>query len=221
MATISFVKPSLLKVFVLDIKLKQLFDFYNYLNYTDPNLDIVASRTLTDAESTALQTFVNAYQDPVEYLELNYVTSNASKSKGISSSTLSPAITWILSGTSNTDSMGIFNALKTVLCTQTNDMSLFADVQSVSVQFELYSVTRDYVMASITIDISDVVASWKASVLAGTLGASDMNLKSIMLDNLKNCMCDYDNICQIKLSVTNPNICVSTNGMQLLYYRSM
>ena len=87
-----FNKPGLLKVFVLDMQLKDHCPHYNYSSYTDPELLVDTFEELDVDQLAALQTLIDNYVDPAVYLELSRTSSNTAPSKQTSSNVLSSVL---------------------------------------------------------------------------------------------------------------------------------
>lgn len=212
-----FNKPGLIKVFVLDIQLKDICPFYNYSSYTDPELLIDTLEELSPEQLAIVQAHIDAYVDPDVYLELAITSSNTAPSKQTSSNQLTSVLVWILLGTDQTSHMGVFNALKSVLSMETDDITQFVGNTSATVSIELFSITRNVVLVSDTINITDALTSWETKANNNETGKG-LFYKAIMYEGLRNHTCNYDNICELKLSVSHPGVKVNLNGLQMMYY---
>lgn len=215
MASYNFTKVGIEKPLAFHRYLQTNFAYYSDFTYTDPDLSITATIVLDGPQYAALQTLVDNYVDPAVFLILDTTTTDACRSAHTSSSTLENVLSFIFSPT-NPLGDSTFNALKTVLEYSTDDIALFATGSTAAtVAFSIFDYSRNVEISSAVLDISDVLAGWQAQA-PGTGPAYE--LRSFMVEGLRNVIANYDCIWQFKISVTNPNVKVRTNSMQRLYY---
>ena len=217
MSQYCFTKSGLAKVFILDIRLKETFTFYEYLDYTDPNLVIVTKTVLDETEQANLTAFITNYVEPTVYLQLNSTVSNPTLSKKTNSQVPFTVITWILSRDDQKNSGAVFNSLKTVVSYDTDNITQFVNNTNATLTFDLCNYNTNNVLYSTTVNISNILQIWETMANNNETGSGTL-IKSLQIEGLRNVLPSDDTIIQIKLSISNPNIYVRLNGLQMLYY---
>lgn len=214
----TFNKPGVTKLFVLDAQMRAICPVFDYCNYNDPELIVVTLQEIDADMLTTLQVHIDQYVDPLVYLELQSTDSSTAPSSWTSSPTLTSVLVWIMLGSTQTELSGILNAIKTVLTVRVDDITQLIGNSTGTVSLVLYSITRNLALVTREIDISEQLGLWETAANNNETGSKVLH-KSIMFEGLRHSTCDYDNICEWQLAVSNPNVKVNLNGLQSLYYR--
>lgn len=215
MAQYTFTKAGVQKTYALDAYLAENFPLYQDMSYSDPDLAVNTTASLTAGELDTLTTLVNDYVDPEVFLVLNSTFTDATWSKVSSSPTLIPVQTFIFTPQSPGGD-ATFNAFKTILSYTTEDVTAFTGVTDCSATLQIYDLTRNVEIASDVIDIMDIITTWQ-----GMGSGSNTVFRSAMIEGLRNSIANYDCIWQLKISVTNANVIVRSHSIQKLYYNVM
>lgn len=183
--------------------------------------DVKMSRTLTPEETTVLVNRIAAWTVPDVWYSLDRTISYPAFSEFVSEPTPRPTVTFI-NINRRTAEYGM-NAIKCVAEYRCDDVRAFADTPATATAtFELYDVTRDWVMVSTTIDISAIAQKWATEAAAldpnNDVPVPSSVYKSVMLSDLWSKSVNYDTIWQIRASVDNPNVKIRVHGLQSLYY---
>jgi hypothetical protein len=185
---------------------------YDGVAISGDSVILLTKSELTPAQLSQITQWINDYVDPEIFLQYNHTESSPAYSDFSNSTSLFPLQTLIFVNR-NQDNQ-VLDACKTIITYSTEDVSQFANVESASITFEIYDITRNWQISTQTIDItSDILASWKSQ---GTGSAE--SYKSAMFTGLYNKVPDYDCIWQFKASVSNPNFKVRMNGLQYIFY---
>jgi len=215
MATYNFTKAGIQKPFAFDPYLKANFPLYEDFTYTDPDLSIDTTQVLTQPELDQLTTLVNDYVDPAEFLVLNTTDADSSRSLSTTSSSLATVQTFIFSPS---DANGaVFDAMKTVIEYTTSDITAFSGSTGASASFQIYDYTRSVPISTTNIDVSDIVTTWNTNAGLGGTGPATV-YRSVLVQGLRHQIANYDCIWQFKISISDPNITVTTHSIQRLYY---
>ena len=113
--------------------------------------------------------------------------------------------------------IGCFNALKSVLTTKVVNKQALINNSSGTISVELFSVTRNYSFFIQTIDISSVLVTWATEASNGD-NELKTDYRTFMAEGLRNNMCNFDNVCELRVATSNPNVSIALNGLQFLYY---
>lgn len=214
-----FTKPGITKLFVLDQQLREICPVIDYCSYDDPTLVVVTFSEISLETLTLLQNQISQYVDPEVYLQLKSTDSNTAASRSTNSSTLTSVLVWIMLGSTQTSSLGVFNAVKTVLTIKVDDIAQLVGNSQATVSIVLHSITRDVALVTETINLDQKLLEWSDQAANQNQSGSRVHHQSVMFEGLRNTTCDYDNICEWQLAVTNPAVKVSLNGLQSLYYQ--
>lgn len=173
---------------------------------------VIMNRELTEAEQELLTTRVNAYTDPAVFLIYNRTESSPIFSHFANSSTPTPIQTLIF--TNRNEDRYVLDGCKTILEYYTDDVTLFQNADdNNTINFQMYDVTRNWLLVDETIDLAFVVNKWKS-----LSNGSDTVYKSIYINGLHEKAPNYDCIWQFRISVSNPNMQVRMNGLQYIFY---
>lgn len=216
MASYNFTKTEIQKPPAFDAYLRENFPLYEDFSYTDPNLTIDTTQTLTETELTILTTLVNDYVDPTEFLVLNTTIVNSSWSKAATLPTLTSVHTFIFTPKSP-DGTAVFDGMKTIFEYTTSDITAFSGVTGAVATFQIYDYTRSTPISTNNLDISDIVTDWNTQATGGATGSNTV-YRSFIAQGLRHQIANYDCIWQFRISVSVPNISVRTHSIQKLYY---
>lgn len=198
---------------------KQIRPTAKYLSYmySDPSLTIETTEALTEGELTTLTTIITDYTDPAIYLELASTITDAGVSTLTNSTTPEVVQTYIYTNT-NSDGVGVFNAIKTVIEYSTDNVENFLlFTGSASITFTIKCLTRNFVISTNTIDITDIKNGWKT--IAENLGTGKQKeYRTFLVEGLRDVVANYDCLWQYIISVSDPRIFVKLHAKQCLYY---
>jgi len=215
MSQYSFTKSDVQKPYAL-IDALQNTGLYAWLTYESPALVVGTTHELTNEELASLTSVIDNYTDPEIFLMLSSTIPDTLRSITTNSPTPEVVQGFIYSNTFN--DIGTFNAIKSVLEYQTNDVQNFIDFSgSCFVTYEIKCYTRNLVICSYQLDITDVCESWKTMAENNETGPK-LVYKTFMVEGLRNLVADYDCIWNYIISVSNPNVNVTIHAKQMLYY---
>jgi hypothetical protein len=140
------------------------------------------------------------------------------RSIATSSATPIPVLTFIMS--CNDPNHAMLNAFKTVMEYSTKDVALFQSASTdCTLSFELYNHSTDVLLTSATVDVSDIVQSWKTMAQNGETGPASV-YRSFMIEGLRHYLDQTsDCIWQFKIGISNADVCVVSHSVQSLYYQ--
>lgn len=199
------------------------FDYYLMQNIIDPTIYdgvstsgntviILTKRELTQPEIDNITQLINTYTDPAVFLQYNHTESSPAYSDFCNSTSLCQLQTLIFVNR-NSDNV-VLDSCKTIMTYSADDVSLFANVPTASITFEIFDITRNWQIASQTIDITNnILATWKTQ---GT-GNNESYLSAIFT-GLYDKVPDYDCIWQFRASVSDSNFKIRMNGLQYIFY---
>jgi hypothetical protein len=222
MSQYNFIKSTVSKPYALDAQIRQHFPTFDGHAYNDPSLTLFFTSELTQESLDSLSQLVNDYTDPEVFLQLNTTMTDSTLSKSTTSSTPEPIQTFIFTNT-NMFGSGVFNALKTVIEYSCNDVQDFASVdpqQTFSATFQILCYTRNLLLQSHNVDITDIVQSWRSQALANETGPRS-TFRSFMLEGMRNQVANYDCIWQFCAASPHPNVVITKHAMQTLFYDLM
>ncbi len=212
-----FNKPSIQKFPAFENALRAC-PKYDYFIFEYPNVYVTTTDTLSESELQQLQTIVDDYVDPEVFLTLNSSIIDSVRSLTTNSATPEIVSTFIYSNTATTGTGATFNAIKTVLEYATDNVQDLADFSgSCNVTLVIHCYTRDYQVASHSIDITDIVNSWKEEALNNATGPR-LAYRTFLIEGLRNAVANYDCLWNYKLSVSDPRVKVTIHAKQMLYY---
>jgi hypothetical protein len=217
MSTRTFQKAGIQKFFALIDAVNQVVPNTG-MWYNDPEIKIQTDTELTQEQITNIQSIIDNYTDPAVYLQLNSTTTDVNTSRTTNSTTPETVKTFIFTCT-NQFGTGVFNAIKTVVeysCTSTTPFASFESTNASAI-IEFYDRSRDIVLESHTINISDIIADWKEYAENGDSSAKSV-FRSFMVEGMRNHSASFDTIWQIKAGVSDSNIRMTLHGLQFLYY---
>lgn len=150
------------KIPAFDDYLRKQIDstIYDGVTVSSDNVMLGTYQELSPTELTRITGLINDYVDPIVFLQYNHTESYPAYSEFTNTITPSPHQTLIFVNR-NSDNQ-VLDACKTILTYATDDVSLFQNVEHASITFSIYDITRDYEIASQTVDISsDILQKWK------------------------------------------------------------
>lgn len=212
------------KLNALDYEIRQTFpwaaaDFQGLTTY--PELHLIVSRALTDNELASLTTFMDAYVDPVAFLEFDHTETIALHSHfttdfdNVIADNGQKILQTLIFGYRNENST-VLDACKTVIEYLAPDVTKAPT--SASVVLDIYDITRNVLITTQTIDISDVCAEWQAMVSTGATGPRTI-YRTTMFTGLMNKNPGYDCIWQIRGSVSDETkFTFRISGLQNIIY---
>jgi len=184
---------------------------------------IITTIELTLEQQTQLEALVRAYVDPAIYYQYQYSETITGFSQSTTENNLMDVQSFIfpsktLPNGDNAQSDGtVLDAIKSIVKMTMDDVSQASDFTSGSVVIQMYDVTRDIEICTQTMDITSIMAGWKADALANKTGLVT-KYKSFMLGGLANKSTNFDCIWVLRLSVSDPRIRIRLNGFQKLFY---
>lgn len=214
-------KTLIMKDFALKRLVAQTFPI-NTLYYQEPVVVVDTVDPLTPEQLQQLQEIVENFQDPAVFLELNSTITDVTTSKTTNSQTPENIKTFIYASKNQTGD-ATFNALKTVVdysCTSTQP---FIDVDTsvpITSTIQIFCQTRNVLLESHTIDITDIVLDWKNKAQNGDLSAQTV-YRTFMIEGMRVKVANYDCVWHVKAAVSDANISLTLHGMQFLYYDVM
>ena len=181
----------------------------DYINTSKGKVEIFCTRSLLQSELDTLTISVNSYTDPAEYLTLASQFTDSSDTLPVNSTTTVTVKTFIHQASYLGD--GIFNTFKSVVKYTANVLPVSS---SCILTLQLYCETRNFIMKTVTVDISSIIDEWKNSHSLGPF----VKYQTIMISDLKSTVTNYDTICSIKGNISSPNIYFSLHSLQSLFY---
>lgn len=185
-------------------------------NYSSATVSFITE--LNEEQIQRLNNFIANYVDPDVYLTLTQSLSDSARTRSTNSLTLEPVSTFILSSKS-ADQNNTFNSLKTIIeldCSSTEPFSSLQDTTSF-VTIQIYDITRNLVIGTFNVDISNYILKWKNLALNNVFD-KQVEYKTFQVEGLRLLTADHDCIWQFRIAVSNTNINVTLNSLQYLYY---
>lgn len=219
MSQYSYNKSGIGKVYAFEATIRNV-PKYNGYTYTDPDLIIFTTESLTNEELASLETTIQNYSDPAVFLVLNSTIPDTIRSKTTNSTTPDVVQTFIFTN-SNQYGTGTFNAIKTVLEYSTDDVSQWTDFDGqLTVTFEIYCYTRAFTIGNYTINVTDVANSWKQMALTNETGSRTV-YRTFLVEGLRNVVANHDCLWNYILNVSDSNLKATIHAKQMLYYDIM
>lgn len=220
---------------ILDAFVKYLTDnkapYYTSFNYSKPNLTINTSQALLNTELFTLTSLVTNYTDPAYFLTFANTISMPLLSPYTNDASLLPSSivgginskilqTFIFTNQNTTDQF--LDGIKTVFEFTTPNVQNFINNTTGNITFQVYDNTRNYVILSQNIDISNVLTHWNTLASTGSTIASTC-FQSGYFNGLMPQTTNYDCIWQLRMNTSdevnnNSNYYVRINGLQYLFY---
>jgi hypothetical protein len=178
---------------------------------------------LTTEQLTLLTTLITDYTDPAVFLQLAYTESMIGASESTMTTTLKDVQTFIYESVVDAEGNNVNNdgtkldCIKSILKLTADDISVFSDLGTGSVDVELYDSTRDIMIDDITIDISSILADWQTRAQNNETGPVTA-YKSFMIFGLLDKGTNFDCIWTFRLAVSDVRIKARLNGLQKLFY---
>jgi hypothetical protein len=178
---------------------------------------ITTQSALSEADLATLTSLMNAYVDPDVFYQLNHTEPNAGVSQTCNSVTYQDVQSIIFPSNTNQADGTVLNSMKAILQIS-GTMSDFADLGTGSVNIRLFDYTRQVLIGSQTIDVSDILTSWQAIDNGAATGFKDPAYKCFMFCDLHASSTNYDCIWTFQVSVSDARIYTNINGLQKLFY---
>lgn len=194
--------------------------FYAGLN-TNPVI-ILANRELTIPEKADLDVFVNAYVDPAEFLTFNHTDTCTMNTMYSNDPSLSQSgdkkvmQTFIFTNQNSVDV--VLDSIKTIVEYRCPDVTMFSqEPNNRQIVVDIYDVTRDYLIAELTIPLSEIASEWDQKAI-DTPNSSASKWRTLMFTGLHTKTTNYDCIWQLRVSNQNPTFFVGLGSMQHIFY---
>jgi len=215
MASYRYSKELYLNVAFDDFLKKNFPD--SYINFdgvppfTENLIDIVFNRELTQEEHDNLTTLITNYVNPSYWLAFSRTDNMFVNSLPINSSIPSVAQTFIISPYNQ--GFEVMGDMKTIIKYESTDTfsNFNSSIDNITCTIQLFDYTNNNVIVNIESNINDIIDSWKN-------GQSNPTWKTYQIYGLKDANPGSDAIWQIKLSVSDPRVNVTLNGMQRIFY---
>lgn len=198
-------------------KITSLQDFLlSHISYEviafDYSENILVIHTFIELDTEQLEhlnTLVNDFVEPDEYLLLNYVQTDFSSSDSCNSLDYSPVKHFIHPCDINN---GIFNTYKMIIEYSCISTTPFDSVTNASMSLSVFCETRQVQLTETITDISTIINEWK------TKTGPQNTFKTISINGFRQFNIDYDTIRTFKLKVSDSNITVRMHTLQSLFY---
>ncbi len=179
-----------------------------------PIVRIHFTRELTQEEQDLLAQRINDYVSPSYWLDLHH-TENQFLTSLPSNNTVDTVIQSFIVSPYNTSDY-VMGDLKTIVKYETPDISAFNDWDPnqtpITCTVELYDYTQQQSIYRTTENINFIISGWLQN------NNNDPYWKTTQIYGLKDANPGSDAIWQIKMSVSDPRVYISLNGMQKIYY---
>lgn len=214
--------------------------YYNWMNnvlpYREYILDMIPSNpnsltytivvpdgTSEEIQNSLINSFAS-YSEPERWFMFHHSDDHFLTTQEISSTDYQLVQSYIQSPNSD-DAAAAGSTDKTVLCdmkviahVSTTDTSLFSSLdlenEPVTISFKVHDKTRNVDIAEETVSINEFVSAWQTQSPSGPVE----DFKTIQLYGLRDQTATYACIWQFFVKVSNPNVNVTLNGIQKLYY---
>lgn len=184
------------------------FSFYDYLNYGSDVLVVVSKKVLSEQELADLTLLVTNYIDPNPWLSLNSTENQLMSTELYNSATPIVLQTFIMSPSINNI---VSDSIKLVV-EYTTDLANVNNINSdVLVTFELYDITRNVSITTVTDNLTNLITEWKN-------GDSNPKWKTTQFYGLFPKITGYDCIWQLKGSINDPRVSFKINCLQKILY---
>jgi hypothetical protein len=193
----------------------QNLSLYVSFDYSEPNLTISCSTTLTTDQLNTLNTLITNYTDPSVFISFDHATVDNTLSDFSNSLTPLMVKSSIFTSTNTSNQSIPVDSIKCLLEIKTDALSNISGTSG-SITLEIYDFTRKVDIVSQTLDISDVISSWKTN--GPTANIPDPDFKTIQISDLRNQTTNYDCIWNYNLSVSDINISARIHSLQQIYY---
>lgn len=218
--TYTFYPPNAPKPGVTFAYLYDHFPSFNGGSGGPEGYELIFKRELTPSELQEFTEWFNSWNQPSRYLSFFKSETYSLSTERIKSNDLQVVNSFIMAGFSPADNEEISLAsLKTIIGTHTNNVENFANYSGTdTVTIQLYSLTLDTLIIENVINLAEVTSAWKTKALANETGKVD-TWKTHQVFGIDNYLPSYDCIWQWRVSCTHPDIEISLNGQQRLFYR--
>ena len=188
---------------------------------TDP-LVVNFLQSLTETQQTELETLINVYVDPAQFLTLDHTESHMLHSHFIGDCSLnndncSIFQTFIFNGV-NSNTSAVLDGAKSVLEINCPNVQNYLNTTTGSLTLSINDLTRNVNIASQNVNIDDVLINWNTLAATGsTLG--NTQYKTVQYSGLVNKNPGFDCIWQIVGTHNDdPKFDFRSNSLQFLYY---
>jgi len=205
------------KTFALDAYLVANFPIAVTISVSGDILTVTTVDALSQTDLDTLTALITAYTDPEVFLQLDRTESMSGVSEECHTTTLMDVQSIIFPSNTNAQDGTILNALKSVLKISGSEAD-FSNLGTGSVTVTLYDFTRQTLIDSIVVDVSETIAAWQAFDLGNSSNPKDPAYKSFMFEGLHALSTNYDCIWTFRVAVSDARIYARLNGMQKLFY---
>ena len=216
-----YTKPGVVKTFVIDAQLHTLFpNNYSYFIYGDPNLQLFFNEALTDDEKTQLDNYVANYVDPAQYFVLSRTVPAPGVFYSITESTPTVAATFFNTATTS-PTQNVLNSIKVICDYAIADITQAPNLPaSANITFTLFDVTRNWSLFTNVFDISSTLQQFQSMYASdNTLTGTKHIYSTLQFDSLSQYTTNYDTIQQFMVSISTPEVSMTLNSIQMLYYQ--
>lgn len=184
---------------------------------------VVPDGTSEDIQNSLVNSFAN-YSEPARWFMFHHSDDHFLTTQEIATTDYQLVQSYIQSP--NSDDMSAAGSTdKTVLCDMkviahlsTTDTSLFTgldlEAEPVTVSFKIHDKTRNVVISEETVNINQIISAWQTKSPSGP----EEEFKTIQIYGLRDQTATFACIWQFFVKVSNPNVSISLNGIQKLYY---
>ena len=216
-----------------NIRISILDAFNNYMKtnnaplfvgagFSGTTVTVSTSAALTAAQLTTMTTLVNGYVEPAYYLNFSRTESTALHSHYTCETDLiqdtggNKIVQTLIFTNRNTPNGEVLDCLKTVIEYNTPNVQNFLNTTSGSATFQIYDITRNYLISNQTIDISNIATQWNTLALTGSTQGNTVYQTNVCAGLLGKST-TYDCVWQYKMNTSSPLFNVRMNGLQYIF----
>lgn len=185
---------------------------------SDTTITVYSSVELTSEQQIQLASDVEAYVDPSYWLILDHSDNQFLNTNSTNSDTPEVLQSFIVSPYNNGNT--VLGSMKTVVEYTVTDLNAFInwdESNPVIFTLEIFNLTQNKSVTTITQTLNDMCLHWKQHALNGD-GSPQKDWKTLQIYGLKDLVPGSDCIWQFKVSISHPSIYISLNSVQRLYY---
>lgn len=178
-------------------------------------------RGLTTSEQSSLNTLMINYVDPAVFLVLDHTETKTLHSDFI----IDPYNTTInntcvlqtlIFSNQNNNSL-VLDSLKTVVEYNCPNVQNYLNTTSGNLSIEIYDITRNYSIGSITTPLNEVATQWNIMANQG-ITHGNVIYRTLQFTNLRNACPNYDIILQLRGMQSDTNYNARLHSLQYLFY---
>jgi hypothetical protein len=221
MFTYNFSNKIIQKVGALQNVLEQsaFRDIFDGISYAP--LVVSMKSELTQLQLSNLTTLITNYTDPAFYLTLDHTTSLSLHSHFTTDTDNviidGNDILQTLIYTANIDSNIVLDSCKTIVELYCPNVRNYLNKTTGSINVEIYDITRNWSIASQTIQLNNIAVQWNALAQSGSTIGNTV-YQSTQFTGLMNKNPDYDTIFQLRGTTSDSDFTFRLNGLQYIYY---